>query len=179
MLSQSDSVLVVVDVQEKLARVMHEREALVDEICRLIRGARILELPIIWLEQNPRGLGPTVEPVAAALAGLTPLAKNTFSCCSDSGFCIAMEETGRSQVIVCGIETHICVCQTTTDLLSSDREVHVISDAVSSRTPENKELALDRVRSLGAVVSGVEMALYELLGSAEHDRFRDILSLIK
>ncbi len=179
MLRIEDTLLAVVDVQEKLAGVMHEKQRLVDSLQRLARGARALGLPVLWLEQNPQRLGRTVPEVAAALDGLTPMAKMCFGCCDNPEFCAALEATGRRQVLLAGIEAHICVYQTTIGLLERGYEVHVVSDAVSSRTPENRALALARVREIGGVVTGVEMALYELLRVAEGERFKAILRIIK
>ncbi len=171
--------LVVVDVQDKLAAVMHERERLFDGLQRLARGARALDLPVLWLEQNPQRLGATVAPVAAALEGLAPIAKMCFSCCDSGEFMARLEASGRRQVLLAGIEAHICVYQTAMDLSARGYEVHVVSDAVSSRTAENRDLALARIRDLGIAVTGVEMALYELVRVAEGERFKAILRIVK
>jgi nicotinamidase-related amidase len=178
-LQSDNTVVVVVDVQEKLAGVMSERERLVDSLDRLVRGVRVLGLPVIWLEQNPARLGPTVPEVAAGLQGLVPIAKMSFSCCDSGEFSRALEASGRRQVLIAGIEAHICIAMTTLDLLARGYEVHVVSDAVSSRTEANRVLALARMRGAGAVVTGVEMALYELLRVAEGDKFKAILKIVK
>jgi nicotinamidase-related amidase len=178
-LQSDNTVVVVVDVQEKLAAVMSERERLVDSLDRLVRGVRVLGLPVIWLEQNPARLGPTVPEVAAGLQGLAPIAKMTFSCCDSDEFSRALEASGRRQVLIAGIEAHICVTMTALDLRARGYEVHVVSDAVSSRTQANRELALARLRDAGAEVTGVEMALYELLRVAEGDKFKAILKIVK
>jgi len=176
----TDSVaLAVIDVQGKLAHAMHDKDALFDAIGRLVRGCRVLDVPIVWAEQYPQGLGPTVPEVARHLEGLSPIAKNAFSCWGDEGFRAAMDATGRRQVLVCGIETHICVYQTARDLLAAGREVEVVVDAVSSRTPANKEIGLARMREAGARPTSVEMALYEMLGRAGGDRFKQILQIVK
>ncbi len=179
MLRADDAVLVIVDVQDKLAAVMDERERLFDALQRLARGARALDLPVLWLEQNPARLGATVAPVAAALEGLAPIPKMCFSCCDSPDFMERLHATGRRQVLLAGIEAHICVYQTAAGLASRGYEVQVVSDAVSSRAASNRDLALARVRDLGIAVTGVEMALYELVRIAEGERFKAILRIVK
>jgi nicotinamidase-related amidase len=179
LLKTQSTVLVVVDVQEKLAGVMHDRERFVDAAERLIRGARVLEVPVIWLEQNPQRLGPTVPQLAGALEGLSPIPKMCFDCCDSEAFLSSLAASRRRQVLLAGIEAHICVYQTAMGLLARGFEVHVATDAVSSRTESNRGLALARMRDLGAVLTGVEMALYEMLRVAEGDRFKAILKIVK
>ncbi len=179
MLTTQDAALVLIDVQERLADVVHEKERLLDAVVRLLRGIRVLEVPVIWVEQNRRGLGPTVSSVAAALDGLQPVAKMSFDCCGSGDFLSALAACGRSQVLLAGIEAHICVYQTAAGLLARGHQVHVVADAVSSRTAANRELALARMRDLGAAVTSVEMALYELLQVAEGERFKAILRIVK
>ncbi len=179
MLRTDDTVLVVVDVQEKLAAVMHGRERLFEALSRLVRGARALAIPALWLEQNPARLGATVPQVAEALEGFAPIAKMCFSCCDSGEFMGRLEASGRRQVLLAGIEAHICVYLTAVDLSGRGYEVHVVSDAVSSRTVENRDLALARIRDLGIAVTGVEMALYELVRVAEGERFKAILRIVK
>jgi nicotinamidase-related amidase len=151
MLSAKQAVLVVVDVQGKLAGLMHEREALFGNLVRLARGAQVLGLPVLWAEQNPKGLGPTVPEVAAAMPpGLAPITKMSFSCCGEPRFLAALEATGRRQVLVAGIEAHICVYQTAVDLAARGYQVQLVVDAVSSRRQESRDLAvakLGRARS--------------------------------
>ena len=179
MLHRNNTVLTVVDVQGKLAALMHEREALFAGLKTLIRGTRILGLPILWAEQNPEGLGPTVPEVAGELAGLEPIPKKSFSCLGDLRFRTALEDVRRRQVLLCGIECHVCVYQTAVDLLERGYEVHVAADAVSSRTPGNREIGLQRMQHMGAAVTCTEMALFELLRCAEGDAFKEILALVK
>ncbi|MBN1124621.1 MAG: hydrolase [Sedimentisphaerales bacterium] len=171
--------LVVIDVQGKLAQLMHEKERLFNNIQVLIRIAKALEIPILWCQQVPQALGPTVESIAALLDGIESIDKSSFSSCGDPGFQKRWKSLNRQQAILCGIETHICVCQTACDLLETGHEVAVIADAVSSRTPENKQIALDRMAAEGAMIYSVEMLLFELLGDARHDKFRELARLIK
>ena len=179
MLNLDNSVLTIVDVQGKLAQLMHEKDKLFGNLVRLTKAARSLEIPVLWNEQNPAGLGATVPELGELLADLKPMAKMSFSCCGNPAYVEKLQGTGRRQVLLCGIETHICVFQTGAELLQQGYEVHLISDAVSSRTVENKQVGIDRMRSLGAVISSTEMALFELLRTADHSRFREISRLVK
>lgn len=179
MLNATDSLLLLIDIQGNLARLMYDRDALFKNLQILIRSARILNLPVVWMEQIPAKLGPTVPEVADLLQGMHPLAKTSFSCCGDDAVMTAIAETGRRQVLVGGIETHICVYQSTRDLLQRGYEVHVMADAVSSRVAGNREIGLARMQNAGAVISSVEMALFEMLQSAEGDLFRQVVKLLK
>ena len=180
MLDPDQSVLVLVDIQEKLTRVMHGREELVTGLCQLTACAKALGIPVIAMEQLPDKMGPTIPELRELLDGVaTPLAKATFSCTESGAFREALADSGRRQVIVAGIETHICVYQTAMGL-ADDYEVHVVSDAVSSRTAQNKAAALARMADRdGIELTTVEMAVFEMLRTAEHPAFRDILRIIK
>ena len=179
MLSREKAVLAVVDVQGNLAQRMHEREALLDNVVRLIRGARILGLPILWTEQVPEKLGPTVPRIAAELDDIHSFPKASFSCCGAPAFMEALQALGRYEVLLSGIEAHVCVYQTALDLLTRGCRVDVIADAVSSRTALDKAVALERMRGAGANVVSTEMVLFELLRTAEAPEFRQILALVK
>jgi len=179
MLNKESAILIVVDVQEKLAGLMSQKEGLFKGLERMVKGFEILGLPIICLEQVPDKLGETILQVAAAISDFKPISKSSFSCMGSTQFINALEKTGRKQVILVGIEAHICVYQSATHLLENDYEVTVISDAVSSRQDSNKSIALDRMSHLGASISSVEMSLFELLESADAPNFRSIASLIK
>jgi len=178
MLQRERTALVVIDVQGKLARVVHQSESRVQNIARMIKGAQVLGLPIVATEQYPQGIGPTVEEIRGLLPEAPPpLAKTTFSCCGNSEF--ATRLAPRTQVLLTGIETHVCVYQTCRDLLAQHFEVHVVADAVSSRSPEANAVALERMRADGATITTAEMALFELVGVAEGDAFRRILRIVK
>jgi len=178
MLNSTDAVLVVIDIQGKLASLMHERDALYENAARLIKGAKVLGIPIIWTEQNPAGLGPTVPEIAALLEG-EPIPKFAFSCCGEEKFMQALRAAGRRQVLLAGIEGHVCVYQTAVDLLAAGYEVHVVADAVSSRTFANRHLALAKMKDAGAEITSVEMALFEMLRVAEGEKFRQIIRIVK
>jgi len=179
MLDIQQCCLTVVDVQGKLAQLMHGREALFKNIQILVQAAKILEIPILWCQQCPDALGPTVPEIAQLLADNEPINKFAFSCCGTEQFNARLKDLARNQVLLCGIETHVCIYQTAVDLLSQDFNVNVIANAVSSRALENKQIALNRLASEGANISCTEMALFELLKTAEHPQFRQITRLIK
>jgi nicotinamidase-related amidase len=179
MLKRDDTALIVIDVQGKLARMMHDKDVLFQNLERLIKGAQILGIPILWTEQNPKGLGSTIPEIASLLPKATPLPKITFSCCGDDHFIHELEATGCTQFLISGIEAHICVYQTVRDLLSRNFEAEVVVDAVSSRTPANKEIGLEKMRDAGAHMTSTETALYELLEVAQGDRFKEILKIVK
>ena len=179
MFTRDETVFVLVDVQGKLARIVNESEALIENSRKLISCLRILDVPIIWLEQYPEGLGPTVEEVAEQLEGLVPIPKMTFSACKTEAFMNALLATERQKILIAGIETHICVYQTAAELKEKNYDIQVVEDAVSSRTLANKELGLDKMKALGILGTSVEMAIYELLGSADAKAFKQILKIIK
>jgi nicotinamidase-related amidase len=179
MLNEKDCCLVVVDVQGKLAGLMHDKETLFKNIRILIQAAKILDIPILWCQQVPAALGPTVPEIAELLGGCEPVNKSSFSCCGCEEFNSKLEELGRKQVLLCGIETHVCVYQTAVDLIERDYEVDVIADAVSSRTPDNKQIGLNRIAAEGARLSSTEMALFEILRTADHPQFKQVAKLVK
>jgi len=171
--------LLVVDVQERLWPVMQERQRLVDRIVIMIKACHILKIPIFVTEQYPKGLGATVHPVKEALGGKEPLVKMTFSCCGLTQLPKVLEEKGIGKAIVVGIESHVCVLQTALDLLARGFQVHVPRDAVSSRHEEDERTALQRLAREGVVITTVEMALFELLRTAQAPEFKEVSRLIK
>jgi nicotinamidase-related amidase len=171
--------LTVVDVQGKLAQLMHGREALFKNVQILVRTAKILEIPILWCQQCPDALGPTIPEIAELLDENEPINKSAFSCCGAEQFNAGLSELARNQILLCGIETHVCIYQTAIDLLRQGFNVNVIADAVSSRAMENKQIAINRLAAEGAKISCTEMVLFELLKTAEHPKFRQIAKLIK
>ncbi|MCX5874598.1 MAG: hydrolase [Deltaproteobacteria bacterium] len=179
MLKVDNSVLIVIDMQEKLARAMYDRDNLVKNAARIVYGAKILGVPVIWTEQNPDGLGPTLPEIREHITDSEPIIKFSFSCCGEPKFMEAVKACGRKQALVLGIECHVCVYQTIIDLKEMGYELHIISDAVSSRTLENKNIGIERVKQEGATVTSVEMALFELLKVAEGAKFKQILKVVK
>jgi nicotinamidase-related amidase len=178
-LAIENSLLVLVDVQGKLARLMHEYEAMIRQQQILIEACRILEVPVIWAEQVPDKLGPTVPELSEKLDGLAPSAKTSFGCWGDAGLNHAIRQSGRNQILLCGIETHVCVWQTASALCGEDYQVHLICDAVSSRSVFNRDIAFQRMAAAGVQLSNVEMALFELMGDARHPSFREVSRLLR
>lgn len=180
MLDIQECCLVVVDVQGKLAQLMYGREGLFKNIQILIKAAKILNIPILWCQQCPKSLGETVGEIAGLLADDNePINKASFSCCGSEQFNSKLKNLGRRQVLMCGIETHVCIYQTASDLFERGYGVSVIADAVSSRTLENKQIALEKMKIAGVDVSSIEMTLFELLRTAEHPQFKQVAKLIK
>lgn len=180
MLNLNDTVLIVIDVQGKLAQLMFQKEALFEALQRLVKGAQVLELPVIWTEQVPDKLGPTIPELQPLLAErAAPISKASFSCCGHPPFMRELEAVGRRQALLAGIETHICVYQTAVDLAGQGYEVQVVTDAVSSRTAENRQLGLERMKEAGARLTSTEMALFELLRVAEGPKFKEINRIVK
>lgn len=180
MLSKGNTGLIVVDVQGKLATLMHESNALIENITKLVKGAKALDLPILWLEQNPEKLGPTAEPIREVLESThLPITKYTFDGCKEATFKVAVENAKVDTWLVCGIESHICVYQTAVSLRQSGYRVELVTDCVSSRTAANKALALAKLTANGVVLTGLEMCLYEMVEDCRVPEFKEILALIK
>ncbi|EJG0911786.1 MULTISPECIES: isochorismatase family protein [Vibrio harveyi group] len=180
MLSKGNTGLIVVDVQGKLATLMHESDALIENITKLVKGAKALDLPILWLEQNPERLGPTAEPIREVLESThLPITKYTFDGCKEATFNVAVENAKVDTWLVCGIESHICVYQTAVSLRQSGYRVELVTDCVSSRTAANKALALAKLTANGVVLTGLEMCLYEIVEDCRAPEFKEILALIK
>ncbi|HEU4802163.1 MAG TPA: hydrolase [Solirubrobacterales bacterium] len=167
--------LVVVDVQEGFRPAIPGFDRIAAATATMVRGAAAMDVPIVVTEQYPKGLGPTVPEVAEHLPdGVEPLAKTVFSAASADGFALG----GREQAIVCGIEAHVCVNQTVLELLDGGLEVHVVTDAVGSRSPADRELGIAKAERAGAWPTSVETALFELLGKAGDDRFKQVQGLV-
>ncbi len=178
-LTRTQAGLVVVDVQERLLPAIFDKERVLQNTLRLIQGAGILRVPVFATEQYRKGLGATVTEVAAAIPEFAPMEKIAFSACGAAGFIPALRQKKVSEAILCGIEAHVCVSQTCLDLVDEGFRVFVAADAVSSRTPENYRIGLDRMRAAGAVIVSTEMVLFELLEQAGTAEFKQILALVK
>lgn len=174
--------LIVVDIQEKLLPPIWEKERLVRNAQLLLRLAGILSLPVLATTQYARGLGATVPDIASLLpTGTTPLDKLEFGCFGNEAFCAALDRLpqGRDTLLVCGMETHICVLQTVLGALAQGYTVHVAADACGSRAQLNWQLGLERMRDAGAVISSTEMAIYELLRGSGTAQFKEMLRYLK
>jgi nicotinamidase-related amidase len=167
--------LVVIDMQEGFRPAIPEFGRVAQAAATLARGAEAVGIPVLVTEQYPKGLGATVPEVAGALPdGARPLEKLVFAASEADGFALGT----RDQVLLCGVETHVCVNQTALDLLDRGVEVHVAEDAVGSRFDENKRVGLRKMERAGAVLTSVETALFELLGRAGTDEFKEVQKLV-
>jgi len=173
------SVAVIVDVQERLFPHMHGKEDLEKSIVTLIRGLRVLGVPILVTQQYTKGLGPTITAVQEALGQYNPIEKLAFSCMDEQVFIDALEESGRNTVILAGIETHVCMLQTTLDMVQNGYRPVIVEDCVSSRKAGDKNTAVYRMREEGAVITSCESLLFELLRYAGTDTFRAISKLVR
>ena len=174
-LDRERAALLVIDVQEAFRKAVPGFDEVAHGTVALIRGAEAVGIPIIVTEQYPKGLGHTVPEVAERLpGGVEPIEKVCFSAPEAEGFDLA----GRNQALVCGIEAHVCVNQTVLDLLHEGIEVHVALDAVGSRFPQSKEVGIEKARRAGAVITSVETALFELVGRAGTEEFKEIQRVV-
>jgi len=179
LLDRNRAALAVIDVQEAFAKIIPDFGELADRVALLVEAANLLKLPVIVTEQYPKGLGRTVPAVAQHFSdGLEPIEKLSFSACGAQEFDTRLRERHAEQVILCGIEAHICVSQTAHDLLQNGYQVHLISDAVSTRLPRNREVAIHKMAKAGAVISSIEMALFELC-LAGTPEFKQMQALVK
>jgi len=175
LLDRERTALVVIDMQEAFRSVVEGFDAIAGRTVILIRGARAIGLPVVVTEQYPHGLGSTVPELAEHLKGIQPVEKTVFSAVGAEGFDLA----GRDQAVLCGIEAHICVSQTAHELLEDGIEVHVARDAIGARDPADRELGLRKMERAGAVETGVEAALFELLRESGTPEFRQVQELVK
>lgn len=179
-LMMNNSVLVIVDVQTRLATMMHHHDVLYRRIERLILAAQTLGIPLIWTEQAPDKIGPTVDIIHNALSPkIQPIPKKSFSCFGCAEFVRQLQATGRSQVILAGIETHVCIYQTASDLKRHGFDVLVAADAVSSRSEINTNITFERMRQEGIVIAPGEAVICELIRTSEHPKFKDVMVHLK
>lgn len=178
-LSAGEAVLVVIDIQERLAAVMEEREKVVANTRYLIELAKTFGIPVVVTEQYPKGLGRTVPELTDALGAYSAIEKLTFDCCGEETFLQMLESKGRRKVIAAGMETHVCVLQTVLSLIKEGYTVHVPHDAVCSRDAANKRAGLDMLARAGAIITTTESALFQILKVAGTDEFKKISKLIK
>jgi len=177
MLNREEALLAVIDIQGNLYLAMNEKEFLLANTAKLIKGINILEIPIILTEQLK--IGPTIPELARLMPDVKPIIKNSFSCCGDAQFLEALIASGKKQVLVCGIEAHVCAYQTSMDLMGRGYEVYVVADAVSSRTAGNREIGIQKLLASGAILTSTEMALFELLKTATDPKSKDLFRIIK
>lgn len=178
-LEPARAALVIVDMQGRLAELMVDTVAVRQETVRMVHGAALFDLPILCVEQLPDKLGATTAAVAEALGDRERIPKQTFSAWRESVFAERLASSGRDQVLLAGMESHVCVYQTGMDLLAAGYQVFPLTDCISSRQPANRQLGVARLQQAGAALTSVEMALFELQGEASGARFRALIDLIR
>jgi len=179
MMTPKETLLLVIDIQGKLATTVVQPDRLVKNVSKLIRACKLLDIPVICTEQYPKGLGPTVDELKALIGEETPFEKLSFSCCGNDDFMKRLRTLGRNDILVVGIETHVCVYQTSVELLEFGYNVHLVTDAVSSRTEENRALGIHCIERAGAAPTSTEMAIFELQRVAGGENFKAISKIIK
>jgi nicotinamidase-related amidase len=178
-LTPQNSALVIIDVQEKLMNLMSRRAEALSAMQKLIGAARVLKIPTLVTAQYVKGLGPVCPEIVEATPGLSAMEKLAFSCCGSDEFSRAIKELRRQRILLCGIETHVCVQQTAIDLMAGDHFVYIAADAVCSRHEIDYATAIERLRDCGAVITTVESAVFELLRESGTEQFKQILPLFK
>jgi nicotinamidase-related amidase len=178
-LKKEDAILVMIDFQERLMPAMEDQDDLEESVCKLVNGIRTLDVPVLVTQQYTKGLGQTVPDIAEALGEFSPIEKADFSATGELNFLEALNETGKTSVILCGIETHVCVAQTALTLLELGYDVFLVLDAVSSRSKTDKKTAINRMVQAGAKPVTVEAVLFELLVTAKAAEFKEISRIVK
>lgn len=178
-IEKDQSILVVVDVQERLFPHIHENQKLEQKIITLIEGCKLLQVPLLVTEQYVKGLGDSIPSVKSSTTGIDRVEKMAFSCCGEANFVMKVEEHYKENILLCGIESHVCVLQTALDLLKAGHQPVVVADAVSSRNPYDKEIALRRMEQEGVRITTVESILFELCKVSGTDVFKSISKLVK
>ena len=178
-LSRDTTALILIDVQERILNVMFNKEHLIENCAKLIKGFKILNLPIFFTEQYPKGLGPTTHFLIEELEGLSAIQKTSFSCFGAGNLFQRLKDNDVKQVVIAGIESHVCVQQTVLDLLANNFQVDVCADAISSRKEKDLNIALERMRNNNAEITSVESVLFELLQESRTEEFKKISAIIK
>ncbi|MCF8242917.1 MAG: hydrolase [Melioribacteraceae bacterium] len=178
-LNREKTALLIIDIQERILKVINEYERVVDNTIKLIKGMKELNVPIYYTEQYPKGLGTTVSEIKEELQDSDAIHKMSFSCSGAGELFKELIDKNITQVVVCGIESHVCVQQTVLDLLANSFQVDVAADAVSSRRKFDFEIALDRMRNLGAEVTTTESILFELLNVCGTPEFKAVSKIVK
>jgi nicotinamidase-related amidase len=179
-LRPESAALIICDLQEAFRSVTVDFDAVVARVVRLVEGMKLLGVPILVTEQNPQKLGRIVTPILEHLpANVKIVDKTAFSCCGAAPFVEQLEEVHASQILLCGLEAHICVNQTAQDLLARGHQVHLLLDCITSRTEQSRQIGIEKMRLAGVVPCNVEMALFELMQDAKHEQFKAIQKLVK
>ncbi|MBK8464583.1 MAG: hydrolase [Chloracidobacterium sp.] len=180
LLQQQNAALIVVDIQEGFRPIIADFDKIAERAARMIRGCRLLDVPVFVTEHYPKGLGNTAAEIKSLFDDIAGVFEKTaFSSCGAESLVAGLTDKGIKQVMICGLETHICVNQTAHDLLDRGFQVHVLSDCVTSRFEYNRLAGLAKMQRSGAIESSIEMALFELMRDAKHEKFKEIQALIK
>lgn len=179
LIKREDTILVGIDFQEKLMPAMSSSEALEDKTVRLVKGMKAMGVPMVFTQQYTKGLGATTETISEAAGNLQHVEKHTFSCMRNEEFAEKIKVSGKKNVVVCGIEAHICVLQTVIQLLDDGYNVHLVADCVSSRDENDKLWGITRMGEAGAVITTYESVLYELLADSKAAEFKEISAIVK
>ncbi|MDE1920607.1 MAG: hydrolase [Candidatus Omnitrophica bacterium] len=180
MLDIENTALAVIDVQGKLSGLIHDHEKVQTHIQYFIEAAKSFSLPVLWSEQAPDKIGATIKPIKDLLDPVArPIPKRSFSCYGALAYVERLQEISRRQILITGIETHVCVYQTAHDLHRHGYEVHLVADATSSRKVFDRDMALARMRDEGIIITTTEMAMCELIRTADHPRFKEVVSHLK
>jgi len=179
MINTVETALVLVDFQGRLAEIVYQSDQVERNVLMMTKGCQALGVPILPTVQLPEKLGPILPALGDALLEVKPIPKETFSAMREPAFMTALHQTSRKQIILAGIEAHVCALQTGLDLIDAGYTVHVLSDGVFSRTKENQQLALQRFHDAGAMITSVEMALFEMIRTSKHPEFRTISRLVR
>ncbi len=178
-LAPDRAVLVVVDIQQRFSDLIYDMAGVLSHTQRMIRFCEAMNIPILVTEHYPQGLGHTIADIADQIPHITPLEKIHFSCCGCDEFNTALTATGRDQIILCGIETHVCLYQTAADLRRQGRQVVAVTDAVSSCSKKNRKLGLKAMAALGVQGLGTQMVMFEILERADGPRFKLVKDLLR
>jgi nicotinamidase-related amidase len=178
-LSRDSTALLLIDVQERILDVMLKKDELIASCIKIIKGFKVLNLPVFFTEQYPKGLGPTSHLLLKELEGLTAIQKTSFSCLGAGNLFQSLKDNNVTQVVIAGIESHVCVQQTVLDLLANNFQVDVCADAVSSRKEKDLNIALERMRNNNVEITSVESVLFELLQESRTEEFKKISAIIK
>jgi nicotinamidase-related amidase len=179
LLKTEKTCLLIIDIQKRILPVIKDYELVVENTLKLIKGFKAMGLPIYYTEQYPKGLGPTEEQIVNELDEIKPIEKMTFSCSGAGELFNIFNTKKHSQIVVCGIESHVCVQQTVLDLIENGFQVNLAADAVSSRKEKDYNIALDRMRAHGAEVTTTECILFELLNICGTDVFKQVSKIVK
>ena len=177
--TREHSAVLLVDYQERFVNVLHDNENTVKNIKLLLDGVNIYKVPVFVSEQVPEKLGSTIIELKEHLKDAKFFSKKAMSCCGQAGFVEELKNKKIEKVAVCGIEAHVCVLQTSLDLLHNGFQVHLITDAVTSRVPHNKPIAIEKIKNAGAVISSVETILFEIAYEAGSEEFKKLQRLFK